>query len=148
MAAYFRRVGARVQATGERVVPAALFFEAPSLLTLSSFDVVGQQTVTHLKRTPFLVLDDVSKVAREKGGTHALGVLWDVLNHRYRERRYTILTDNLDANDFKRTMDFAGIAPQEEQRGPLFRRCKELGFIVQAGIHATRLWVGEQERKA
>lgn len=94
-----------------------------------------------LRRAKVLVLDDIGA---ERMDPDTLGLLHSLADLRYRERRLTVWTANLSAEDFEKRVDFGGQDGNGEQRGRLWRRIRELGHVVQLG-RKVRTWEGGRE---
>ncbi|MCY1047571.1 hypothetical protein OV208_40100 [Corallococcus sp. bb12-1] len=90
------------QAGGGRQVPPALFVPAAELAGMEAFTSAGRERLEDLRRTHLLVLDDLGS---ERAGDVSLGLLHDVLDARYREKRRTVITTHLGRWDFLARFD-------------------------------------------
>jgi hypothetical protein len=120
---------------GRRAPPCMLVqgAELPELSRVSWNAKYGtEQRLEDILRTPFLLLDDVTTVAKQQGGGPAVTLLLRILDHRYSHKRYTVMTDNSTADAFEARLDFQGSTPKgQEGMGRIWRRCMEVGMVLE-----------------
>jgi hypothetical protein len=137
------------QASGPRQPPPGLFFTAAELLTLhaaGSDGIQGRDRLDDLRRTPLLVVDDLGATPLTE---YALGLLYDILDTRYRERRRTVLTANLSPRDFEQRFDLrGGQRDGASNEGRLYRRASEHGYMAHLTKTGGKLFVGGREQTA
>lgn len=113
-------------ATGRYVLVPDLF--ADILASYRDDDVISRATlVDRCVSAPCLVLDDLGK---EKASEHAAGVLFEILDGRYREARkgsWLIVTSNYDLDAL------CDRFPTREMADPIRRRIAELTISVPMG---------------
>lgn len=147
---HFRAFDWNGHAGGGRTASPGLCVLASELLTLDIYSSAGRERLDDMRRCGILALDDLGAVAFNDV---ALGLLFDVLDTRYRQQRRTVLTANLSAEDFERRFDFKGrVRGGDEVSGRLYRRAEERGFIAhltrsRAGKMGGKLIIGGNELK-
>jgi hypothetical protein len=134
---HFRGYDWNGHAGGSRTASPGLCVLASELLTLDLYSTAGRDRLDDMRRCGLLVLDDLGAVAFNDV---ALGLLYDVLDTRYRQQRRTVMTANLSAVDFERRFDFRGGTRGEDgNEGRIYRRALERGFMA----HLTRNRAGK-----
>ncbi|NRD68483.1 hypothetical protein HRD49_42840 [Corallococcus exiguus] len=91
----------RASGGGRQALP-ALFLAAAEFASMDVFSQAGRERLEDVRRAQLLVLDDVGT---ERLGDVGLGLLHDVLDARYRDRRRTVLTTHLGRKDFLARFD-------------------------------------------
>lgn len=91
---------AMIHEAHQRKTPAVMVDVANMLNRLRALvktDDGCQWMISDLSTVPILVLDDLGK---QRNTDFALEALWDIFNTRYLEDRMTVVTTNLDLDDF------------------------------------------------
>jgi hypothetical protein len=86
----------RASGGGRQTLP-GLFLAAAEFASMDVFSQAGRERLEEVRRAQLLVLDDLGT---ERLGDVGLGLLHDVLDARYRDRRRTIITTHLGRRDF------------------------------------------------
>lgn len=145
---HFRAYEWNIHAGGTRAASPGLCVLASEFITLDVYSTAGRERLDDMRRCGMLVVDDLGAAALNDT---ALGLLYDVMDTRYRQQRRTVLTANLSGQDFERRFDFRGGARGEDDSpGRLYRRCEERGYMAhltrtRAGKMGGRLLIGGRE---